>query len=91
LAIIEFAGNDTLQEVQKYIAEHQIEWPEIYFGEQWTDSIAKQYGLSGLPYILLVSPEGRIVATWLREEKLTNTVRDAIGNAPAAAPAGDSR
>ena len=61
------------------IAEHKIEWPEIYLGENWKDDIAKQYGDPVASYILLVDPEGKIVATWLRGEKLTQTVKDAIG------------
>ncbi|MEN6575120.1 MAG: M56 family metallopeptidase [Phycisphaerales bacterium] len=78
LAIIEFAGNDTLEEVRKYIAERKIEWPEVYLGEKRDSDIAKRYGDAVASYIVLVDPEGKIVATWLREENLTNTVRDTI-------------
>ena len=79
LAIIDFGGWDTLEEVRKYVAEHQMEWPEIYFGPSNKEGIANQYGLPGVPYILLVNPEGKIVATWLRGEKLTRAVKEAIG------------
>jgi len=75
--IIGLGGNDTLEEVKKYVAQHKIEWPEIYFGQKWDEGIAGQYG----PYILLVDPEGKIIATWLRGEKLTNTVREAMRDA----------
>jgi peroxiredoxin len=78
LQIIGLGGSDTLAEVERYVAEHQIEWPEIYSGEKWDEGIAGQYGLPGLPYILLIDPEGKIVATWLRGEKLTQTLKDAL-------------
>lgn len=78
LQIIGLGGWDTREEVTKYIAERQIEWPEIYFGPKGDEGVTGQYALSGLPYILLVNPEGKIVATWLRGEKLTQTVKDAI-------------
>ena len=78
LQIIGLGGSDTLDEVKKFVAEHDIEWPQVYFGQAWNQGIAQQYGLSGLPYILLIDPEGKIVATWLREEKLTDTVREAL-------------
>ncbi len=84
LQIIDFAGSDTLAEVQKYIAEHQIEWPEIYLGENKDNDIAKRYGDPVASYILLVNPEGTIVATWLRGEKLTSTVRDILEEAHRA-------
>jgi len=84
LAIIGLGGWDTLEEVGKYVAEHQIEWPEIYFGAGVNEGIVGPYGLPGMPYILLVNPEGKIVATWLRGEKLTNAVREALGPADRA-------
>jgi len=78
LQIIGLGGSDTLDEVKKFVAEQSVLWPQIYFGQEWDQGIAKQYGLSGLPYILLIDPDGKIVATWLREEKLTDTVREAL-------------
>ena len=32
LQIIGLGDSDTLEEVKKHVAEHQIEWPEVYFG-----------------------------------------------------------
>jgi len=86
LAIIDFGGWDTLQEVQKYIAEHTIEWPEIYLGENPNSELVKQYGNPVASYILLADPQGKIVATWLRGEKLTEAVEKAIPQ-PAPLPA----
>lgn len=80
LQIIGLGGSDTMDEVKKFVAEQDVLWPQIYFGQEWDQSIAKQYGLSGLPCILLIDPDGKIVATWLREQKLTDTVREAIEN-----------
>jgi len=78
LQIIGLGGSDTLDEVKKFVAEQAVLWPQIYFGQAWDQGIAQQYGLSGLPCILLIDPEGKIVATWLREQKLTDTVREAL-------------
>ncbi len=78
LQIIGLGGSDTLDEVKKFIAEQDVLWPQVYFGQEWDQGIARQYGLPGLPYILLIDPAGKIVATWLREQKLTDTVREAL-------------
>jgi hypothetical protein len=78
LQIIGLGGSDTLEEVREFVVEHRIEWPEIYFGPTWDEGVAGRYALPGLPYILLVDPEGKIVATWLRGEKLTEAVEKAI-------------
>ncbi len=59
----------------EYVAEHKIEWPEIYFGANTNEGIAGQYSIPGVPYLLLINPEGKVVATELWGEKLTETVR----------------
>jgi len=79
LQIIGLGGSDTLDEVNKYVDECKIEWPQIYVGPEATNGITKQYSLPGLPYILLIDPEGKILATWLRGQKLTDTVRQNVG------------
>lgn len=79
LQIIGLGGTDTLDEVRNYVEEHDIEWPEIYFGPDWDAELLRQLG--GQKQILLIGPDGKIVATWLRDEKLTDSVREAIENA----------
>jgi peroxiredoxin len=86
LQIIGLGGNDTREEVESFIREHKIAWPEVYLGENWDGDIARQYRNPVASYIVLVDPDGKVVATWLRGEKLTKTVQDAIE--AAARPAG---
>ncbi|MDI6449283.1 M56 family metallopeptidase [Anaerobaca lacustris] len=76
LQIIGLGGTDTLDEVKKYVEERDIEWPELYFGPDWDCDLLRQLG--GQMQILLIDPDGKVVATWLREEKLTDTVRKAL-------------
>ena len=79
LQIIGLGGTDTADEVTAYIDEHRIEWPQIYFGGDWDAGLLQQLG--GQMQILLIDPDGKIIATWLRGEELTNSVRDALGKA----------
>lgn len=85
LAIIELGGNDTLEEVKKYVEENHIPWPQVFTGEEFTSGTAKDYQLPGRPWIFLISPDGKIIASGLRGEKLTSAVRSALG------PTGESR
>jgi len=78
LAIIDFGGWDTLAEVRSYIDQHKIEWPQVYLGEDPDSDLHKQYGNPVASYLLLVDPQGKIVATWLRGKKLTEAVEKAI-------------
>ena len=76
LQIIGLGGADTRDEVTSYIDEHNIPWPQIYFGPDWNADLFKKLG--GQMQIILIDPEGKAVATWLREDKLSDTVREAV-------------
>jgi len=79
LQIIGLGGTDTLNEVRSYVREHSIEWPQVYFGLDSDADLLRQLG--GQMQILLIDPHGKIVATWLRGDKLTTTVREALAKA----------
>jgi len=78
LAIIGLGGHDTLEEVRKYVEENHIPWPQIFTGEDFKSGVAKNYRIPGRPWIFLVGPDGKIVASGLRGEKLTSAVRSAL-------------
>ncbi|MHC4627479.1 MAG: carboxypeptidase regulatory-like domain-containing protein, partial [Planctomycetota bacterium] len=78
LEIIGLGGNDTLEEVKRYVEENDIPWPQIFVGEELGSGIAEDYGIPGMPAIFLVGPDGRIVAKDLRGEKLSSTVLEAL-------------
>ncbi len=60
-------------DTQKAMEELGVKWPVIMNGENWKEPTDK-YGVSGIPHIMLVDPEGKIVARGLAEENLLNTV-----------------
>jgi hypothetical protein len=77
--IIGLGGFDTLTEVRRYVAEHKIEWPEVFVGKTDDNEITKLYPPAGMPYIVLVDRDGKIAATDLRGQNLLDTVRRALG------------
>jgi hypothetical protein len=86
LAIIELGGNDTLEEVRKYVQENRSPWPQIFTGEDFKSGIAKDYRMPGIPWIFLIGPDGKIIAAGLRGEKLTSAVRRALGATSESKP-----
>lgn len=78
LEIIGLAGHDTLEEVRHYLKKTPVPWPQIFTGEEFKAGIAKDYRLPGIPWIFFVGPDGKIIATGLRGEELTSTVRRAL-------------
>ncbi|UCC99225.1 MAG: redoxin domain-containing protein [Phycisphaerales bacterium] len=78
LQIIGLGGHDTLEEVEKYVQENPIPWPQIFVSEEFKSGIARDYRIPGVPWIFLVGPDGKIIATGQRGEKLTSAVRGAL-------------
>ena len=85
-AILGFGTNDTLEEVEKYVRETSIPWPQIYVGEiyqhdQMDSPIARDYASAYLPKIILVGPDGRVMATDLRGDTLKSVVQETLDKA----------
>lgn len=59
----------------KAMEELQVAWPVIMNGKNWSEP-TDLYGISGIPHIMLIDPQGKIVARGLQEETLMKTVED---------------
>lgn len=65
------------EQAQSYLKENPLPWNVIFTGEK-SDATDK-YGINAIPCILLIDPDGKIVARDLFEEELVNTVATAMG------------
>ena len=54
----------------KAIEDDQLEWTQISELKYWQTPVVQEYKISGIPFSLLLDPEGRIVAKNLRGQKL---------------------
>lgn len=54
----------------KAIADDKLTWPHISDLKYWSSAAVDLYGFDGIPYNVLVNPEGKIIATNLRGEDL---------------------
>ena len=82
-AILGFGANDTLEEVKKYVKETNIPWPQVFVGEIYQrdkihSPIARDYAPQRLPRIILIGPDGKILAEGLREDKLRSVVQETL-------------
>ena len=60
-----------------YLAENPLPWNIIVNGQHGPTDI---YGINGIPCIILIDPDGNIVARDLMEGELINTVTTAMGD-----------
>ncbi|MCP4453600.1 MAG: hypothetical protein GY809_19240, partial [Planctomycetes bacterium] len=81
-AILGFGTNDTLEEVKKYVEETSIPWPQIYVGEssqlgKVVSPIARDYAPQHTQ-IMLVGPDGKVMAEGLRGGRLKSVVQEIL-------------
>jgi thiol-disulfide isomerase/thioredoxin len=59
--------------LEKFVTEQKIPWPILYEkpeGEGWSHPLAKFYGISGIPTVVLIGRDGNVITLDARGEKL---------------------
>ncbi|MFC4263234.1 redoxin domain-containing protein [Ferruginibacter yonginensis] len=59
---------------QKAIAADKLTWTHISDLKGWASPAVPLYGFDGIPYNVLIDPQGKIIATELRGDALGNTL-----------------
>ncbi len=62
----------------KAIADDKLNWQQISDLKYWNSAAVGLYGFDGIPYNVLVDPQGKIIATALRGEALQQKLSEVI-------------
>jgi hypothetical protein len=54
-------------------------WPQYFDGEGWANKLAVKYGVEGIPFTVLVGPDGKVLGKSLRGDDLGTAVAKALG------------
>lgn len=65
---------NSVDDTKKAMSELPISWPVIYAGGRGDDSPTSDYGIMGIPHIMLVAPDGTIVARDLRGKAIEDAI-----------------
>jgi peroxiredoxin len=65
--------------LNKFLEEKQITWPQIFDGKFWDAKLAQQYGVTGIPFTLLINGDGVIVGRNLRGPELEAAIAKLLG------------
>ena len=60
------------------IKEDHLTWKQISDLKYWSSAAAPLYGFDGIPYNVLIDPQGKIIATGLRESALQNKLAEVL-------------
>lgn len=68
---------------QKFITEKQLPWKTLYSFDKarrgWSDPRAVEFGITGIPFAILLSREGKVIDTHAREQHLIDLLQKELG------------
>jgi peroxiredoxin len=83
LEVVGVSVDNKRDDLAKFVKAKGLPWPQIFFDESgkrgFGNPLARQYGIQGVPRLVLIDPEGK-VATWkLRGPQIEWAVAKALG------------
>ncbi len=60
------------------IHEDHLTWTHVSDLKQWQSAVVGLYGFDGIPYNVLLDPQGKVIATALRGDDLEKTLSDVL-------------
>lgn len=76
--IVGFSLDKSKENWKKIVDREGVNWPQISDLQFWKSPIAKKYGISELPYNLVLNTSGQIVAINLHGEELKTFIEDQL-------------
>jgi thiol-disulfide isomerase/thioredoxin len=67
---------------QKYAEQNRLGWVQGFLGPWSGTPVPEAYGITGIPSVWLIGPDGRVVAKDLRGPAVKAAVEQALGKAP---------
>lgn len=69
---------NSIDDTKKAMKELPISWPVLYAGGRGDDSPTSDYGINGIPQIMLIAPDGTILARDIRGEQIKEAIDKAL-------------
>jgi len=73
-AMIGLSLDNAVDEPRDYTSKNGMNWTQLFLGEWSTTTVPESYGVEGIPTIMLLGPDGKIVATGLRGAGMADAV-----------------
>jgi RNA polymerase sigma factor (sigma-70 family) len=83
LVVIGLSLDDDSAAPLGYVSRNKLEWLQGFLGEWWRTPVPADYGLTAIPEIMLIGPDGRVLATGLRGPAVQAAVAKALNPSPS--------
>ncbi len=77
--IIAISMDDDKEQLEKYIADNKLAWPQHFDGQGWKNEVGQRFGINSIPATFLVGKDGKIAASDLRGPALGAKVSELLG------------
>ena len=77
-AMIGLSLDKEVEKPMTYAKQNGCEWVDGFLGDWGKDEVTKKYGVSGIPSIWLIGPDGKVVASRLRGDGIRQAVSSAL-------------
>ncbi|MHC4676505.1 MAG: redoxin domain-containing protein [Planctomycetota bacterium] len=71
-------GENEIEDPRQYAIENNLKWIQGFVGKGWKAPILKQYGIRGIPAIMLIDPRGIVAKNKIRGEAIMGAVGQAL-------------
>jgi thiol-disulfide isomerase/thioredoxin len=78
LEVVGVSLDRSARELKTFLSDHPEPWPQIYFGDQRANPLAEQLGIDGIPFLVVIGRDGRVLATDVRGEEIDQACQAAI-------------
>ena len=79
-AIVSLSLDESLELPAEYVKEHALPWVHGWLGKWGDTPLPARYGVTGIPAIFLIDPDGNLIARNLRGEAIETAVAGALGS-----------
>jgi peroxiredoxin len=74
LAIVGVSVDKDRAAFDRFLAKHDLTWPQHHGSDGMTGGVAQTYGVRALPLHVVIDPEGRIAASGVQLSQLRPTI-----------------
>jgi thiol-disulfide isomerase/thioredoxin len=82
LEVVGVSLDRSARDLKAFLADHPEPWPQIYFGDQQANPLAEQYRIDGIPFLVVIGRDGRVLATDVRGEEIEQACQAAVQGRP---------
>jgi thiol-disulfide isomerase/thioredoxin len=81
--VIGISLDNDREQLEKFLEERKLPWPILYEDSDetrgWSNPLAEKYGILGIPTVILINAEGKVVSLNARGEKLGELLAELLG------------